>query len=248
MASCSRPTSETRSGTPSAHAPALGEPSRARPSPASGGAEGALTDDERYHHRRLLNGAFYDAIASDLASRTASLRSRALPLEGLIEHLEAGHVITVRLVRAAQIVHLFAWNPADSDERIWPHETSGIENAFLGQYSRIWSMMARFRPLLTWIALSERWSSRRRASDFSTHRPTLRAGTGCPVCRNRSRGRSGAESLSWRRHRAGSARWIGGSGGRRGPGSGVRPLVGWPYPGVPYPNLAPYVDAKDRRT
>jgi hypothetical protein len=29
--------------------------------------------------------------------------------------------------------------------------------------------------------------------------------------------------------------------------SGIPPL-GWPYPGVPYPDIRPYVDAEGRRT
>ena len=111
--------------------------------------ENPVTNDERYHHRRPLNRAFYDAIGDGLASGRAPLRSRSLPPEGLVEHLGAGDVVTIRVVRAAQIVHLFAWNPDDPDERIWPHETSGMENAFLRRHSRIWGMMARFRPLLT---------------------------------------------------------------------------------------------------
>ncbi len=268
-----------------------------------------MTSDERYHHRRPLNGAFYDAIVDGLASGSPALRSRPLPPEGLVEPLEAGDVVTIRLVRAAQIVHLFAWTLADPDERIWPHETSGMENAFLGRHSRIWSTMARFRPLLTVIEDTVTSTE----PPVGSHHFVL-GGFEVPQTWRAAGGSTGVSS-SWDRFEAllgkarvdpaihrdhvslfqkmvveeATQRFLNAPSDARGGdrvslyaevdlavalvpspyrgggieparldgsvepvvvetrASGVRPL-GWPYHGVPYPDLTPYVDEEGRRT
>jgi uncharacterized protein YcgI (DUF1989 family) len=268
-----------------------------------------MTNDERYHHRRPFDAPFYDAIAIGLASVRTSLRSRSLPPEGLIERLSAGDVVTVRLVRAPQIVHVFAWNPDDPDERIWPHETSGMENAFLRRHSRIWGMMARFRPLLTVVEDTVVAAE----TPVGSHHFVL-GGFEVPQAW-RMAGGSQAVPSSWERfeillresglntkiHRdhvslfqkmvvdPATQRFFNAPSDARGGdrvslyaevdlavalvpspyrgggiepdcldgsvepvvievrASGVRP-IGWPYPGVPYPDITPYVDAQGRRT
>lgn len=102
-----------------------------------------------YHTRRSIDHAFYDEVRSVLAAASEPHQSVGVGPTGVVLSAQAGDLLTMRLMDGPQVVHLFAWNPDDPDERIWPNETSGMENAFLRQDSRIWSQMARFRPLLT---------------------------------------------------------------------------------------------------
>jgi uncharacterized protein YcgI (DUF1989 family) len=103
----------------------------------------------RYHHRRPRDDAFYANVGRMLQARAEPTLVTEIGFDGVVVAVRPGDVLTLRLMTGPQIVHLFAWNPDDPDERVWPHETSGMENAFLVVGSRIWSMMARFRPLLT---------------------------------------------------------------------------------------------------
>jgi uncharacterized protein YcgI (DUF1989 family) len=103
---------------------------------------------DRYHHRRPIDHDFYDGLESTRAGRQPEDRVQ-LPPEGVVLELAGGDAVSVIESDGPQIVHLFAWNPHDSDERIWPHETSSVEDAFLRRHSRIWGTMARYRPLLT---------------------------------------------------------------------------------------------------
>jgi uncharacterized protein YcgI (DUF1989 family) len=268
---------------------------------------GAASEHHSYHHRRPFNRPFYDRIAADLATAESLTSAQDLPVQGLVQHVDAGSVLTIRLVRAAQVVHLFAWNPADPDERIWPHETSGIENAFLNRYSRIWGTMARFRPLLTIIE-----DTVQTIPPAGSHHFTL-GGFEVPTLW-RAAGGSSRIVTSWERFQqllasrdldraiyrdhislfqkmvvdVPTQRFLNAPsdarandrvslyaeaeldvalvpspyrGGGIAPAaldgaiepvrvevrrSGVAPL-GWPYPGVPYPDISPYIDTSGRR-
>lgn len=105
----------------------------------------------KYNDARPIDRRFYARVGRALASHRKPVNEVDLPFEGTVLHLEAGEVVTVALRTGPQIVHLFAWNPLDSDERIWPHETSGMEDAFLRIGSRVWGTMPRYRPLLTMV-------------------------------------------------------------------------------------------------
>lgn len=269
-----------------------------------------MPDEERYHQRRPVDAGFYRRVASSLPDLTASRRSQ-LPAAGMIEHLEAGDVLTIELLGHAQIVHLFAWNPRDPDERIWTHETSSLEDAFLRLYSRLWGTMARFRPLLT--VVDDTVQTRDAEGDPIGRHHFVLGGYEVPAVWEAAGGKDPA-ATSWQRFR--TLLWsagvdpalhrdhvslfmkmavipetqvlrnlpsdavtgdrislyaetelavalvpseYGGGGvepaqldGVPGPAliivarSGVTPL-GWPYPSVPYPDLAPYADASGRR-
>lgn len=69
--------------------------------------------------------------------------------DGRAIELAAGESLTVELLEGPQVVHLFALNRNDPDERYWAQETCLIEGLFLTRSSRLWGTMARFRPLLT---------------------------------------------------------------------------------------------------
>lgn len=68
---------------------------------------------------------------------------------GTICQLNAGELIRFRLLAGAQIVHLFPFNTHDPDERYYAHHTVLIEGLWLARYSRLFGVMARYRPLMT---------------------------------------------------------------------------------------------------
>lgn len=109
----------------------------------------AVSGSARYHHRRPFDQATYDAVRVYLATRPASHSSGSLPAEGAVLDLAPSQVLRLTLAEGPQVVHLFAWNTDDPDERIWTNETSSKEDAFLTRDHRIWGTMAHFRPLLT---------------------------------------------------------------------------------------------------
>ena len=59
--------------------------------------------------------------------------------------------MSFELLAGPQIVNVFPWNADDPDERYWAEETMLIEGAKLQRYTRLWSTMARFRPMATVI-------------------------------------------------------------------------------------------------
>lgn len=70
-------------------------------------------------------------------------------MDGVVITLAPSDILRLTVIERAQVVHMYAWNPDDPDERIWTNETSSKEDAFLAVDHRIWGTMARFRPLLT---------------------------------------------------------------------------------------------------
>ena len=103
---------------------------------------------DKYTHARPRDDAFYSSVAD--ATRAASWSTpRVLPATGNVVHLDAGDLLSVALDDGAQIVHLDAWSTTDPTDRLWPHETSGIEGCFLGLGHRLWTTMPVFRPLLS---------------------------------------------------------------------------------------------------
>ena len=104
----------------------------------------------RYHHRRPYDQATYDRVRSALSeSVLGTWLGGLIPAQGIVVRLAASDVIRLTILDQAQVVHLYAWNVDDPDERIWTNETSSKENAFLVVDHRIWGTMARFRALLT---------------------------------------------------------------------------------------------------
>ena len=78
---------------------------------------------------------------------TRTLAGRA----GLAVEVKAGELVRLRLPEGAQIVHFFPFNSHDPDERYYAHHTVLIEGFWLTRWSRLFGVMARFRPLLTII-------------------------------------------------------------------------------------------------
>ena len=116
---------------------------------------------DKYTHARPRDDAFYSTVAD--ATRAASWSTpRVLPATGNVVRLDAGDLLSVSLDDGPQIVHLDAWSTTDPADRLWPHETSGIEGCFLGLGHRLWTTMPVFRPLLSVVddTLGEPASSR----------------------------------------------------------------------------------------
>jgi uncharacterized protein YcgI (DUF1989 family) len=63
----------------------------------------------------------------------------------------AGDVVRIVQSGGPRIVHLFAISPRDPDERLWVQESLVNDGIFLSRFSRVWGTMARYRPLLTVI-------------------------------------------------------------------------------------------------
>ncbi len=103
---------------------------------------------EKYTHARPRDGAFSSRVA-DAAHVASWSTSRVLPAAGSLVRLDAGDLLSVSLDDGAQIVHLDAWSTTEPTDRLWPHETSGIEGCFLGLGHRLWTTMPVFRPLLS---------------------------------------------------------------------------------------------------
>jgi uncharacterized protein YcgI (DUF1989 family) len=105
-----------------------------------------------YYHERPLNREFYRTARAGYLAGPEPRERLALSTEtGVCIDVSAGEIVGVELVDGPQVVNLFAFNAKDSDERLWAHNTSSVEGAFLRRYSRVWSTMARFRPMLTVI-------------------------------------------------------------------------------------------------
>jgi uncharacterized protein YcgI (DUF1989 family) len=266
---------------------------------------------ERYHHRRPIDHGFYDQVEASLAGRVAD-REQRVEAAGAVVALEGGDVLTVALPDGPQVVHLFAWNPADLDERIWPHETSSVEDAFLRRHSRIWSTMARYRPLLT-VVEDTLITIDRAGEPIGRHHfvlggwevPAVWAASGgradVPTAWERMRtllARNGGDTSTYRDHISlfqkisidqdsqrltnlrsdalvgdrislfaeldlrvavlPSPYGAGGTPPRQLSGDvapvevrrfrGHPPPLPWPYPGVPYPDITPYIDDRGQRT
>lgn len=109
---------------------------------------------DRYHHRRPIDQRFYEQLATQADAifnrdRSRGTASSTLPPQGMVLDCDRGDLLEIQMLSGPQVVLLYAWNPADPDERIWCQETSGLEDCFLRPFSRLWSTMARFRVLLT---------------------------------------------------------------------------------------------------
>jgi len=113
--------------------------------------------------------------------------------EGLALEISAGSAMIVRLLDGPQVVHMFALNNDDPDERYWAHETCLIEGFFLSRYSRLWGTMARFRPLLTILEDSVSTSPQGDSID-GKHHPAY-GGAGTPAAWRRSGGGPGVLSV-----------------------------------------------------
>jgi len=63
--------------------------------------------------------------------------------------VKKGQTIRIVQIKQAQIVDFCIWNAKDPRERFWNDATLGRETPFISKFSRLWSNMPRFRPLMT---------------------------------------------------------------------------------------------------
>jgi uncharacterized protein YcgI (DUF1989 family) len=105
-----------------------------------------------HRHERPIDKAFYRSIRLEIGERPLhGTQYDIRPDTGTLVRAPAGSVIAFELLEGPQIVNVFPWNAIDPDERYWAEETMLIEGSYLQRYTRLWSTMARFRPLVTVI-------------------------------------------------------------------------------------------------
>lgn len=105
-----------------------------------------------YFHNRQLDHDFYEGIRCHYGTLgSPDLLTQISHDTGTIVSLVAGDIATIKLESGPQIVNLFIFNSHDPDERLWAQFSSVIEGAFLRRYSRLWSTMAKCRPMATVI-------------------------------------------------------------------------------------------------
>lgn len=105
-----------------------------------------------YNHTRPLDLDFYEKLRFTYLTSKGEPKRIPIPHgDGIAIDVQGGELVAFQLMEGPQIVNLFAYNPANPDERYWAHNTSSVEGAFLKRYSRLWGTMARFIPLLTVI-------------------------------------------------------------------------------------------------
>lgn len=92
---------------------------------------------------------FYADLLSRRETWTARSTQTLAGRSGTAVHVSAGEILRLQLLEGAQIVHFFPFNRHDPDERYYAHHTVLIEGLWLTRWSRMFGMMARFRPLLT---------------------------------------------------------------------------------------------------
>ena len=103
-----------------------------------------------FHHRRPIDLDFYVDLRVALGDRPLQGSKLEVPPDtGAIVAAPAGSLVSFELLAGPQIVNVFMWNTSDPDERYWAQETMLIEGANLQRYTRLWSTMARFRPMAT---------------------------------------------------------------------------------------------------
>lgn len=110
--------------------------------------------DERHGrvstHGRPFDRAFYERVRQKAAAvDTPRARVRLPGRTGAVVRVYPGEIVDILLLEGPQIVHLFALNPRDPDERLWAQNTGITESVFLSPFVRLWSTMPRFRPMLT---------------------------------------------------------------------------------------------------
>ncbi len=65
--------------------------------------------------------------------------------------IKKGQSVRIVCVEAAQVADVCFWNADDYDERFWNDQTHNREGPYLTTFSRLWSNMPKFRPMMTII-------------------------------------------------------------------------------------------------
>ena len=95
-----------------------------------------------------IDRGFYERALAGLSSAEVAQEHELADFGGLAIDVPAGAALTVTLREGPQIVNAWACRAGDADERIW-HESVIREGIFLRPFVRVWSTMARYRPMLT---------------------------------------------------------------------------------------------------
>jgi uncharacterized protein YcgI (DUF1989 family) len=94
-----------------------------------------------------IDRGFYATVRDRVPTARVAQAHDLADFGGLAIDVPAGAALTVALREGPQIVNAWACNAADPDERIW-HESVIREGIFLRPFTRVWSTMARYRPML----------------------------------------------------------------------------------------------------
>lgn len=149
-----------------------------------------VSDTLAYDMSRPIRRSFYEDIQKRYRHHGTVHSRTVLPADiGLCLDVAAGEVLAVELIEGPQIVNMFAVNSQDPDERIWVHNSSAVEGAYLRVFSRLWGTMARFRPLLT--VLDDTVVTRPRVGRISGKHHFLFGGWGTPADWKRGGGSPG---------------------------------------------------------
>ena len=161
-------------------------------------ASGAVTSGDT-QHPRPFDKEFYWRARGALMTATVAER-RVLRLPGpCVVRVRAGEVLRIALADGPQIVGLQAFAAEDPDERIWCHETFLLEGLWLTRYTRLWSTMARYRPLLT--CLEDTVVMPRLAGGHLARHHVIPAGWSTPAQWTAAGGPPGCPSI-WEQHAA----------------------------------------------
>lgn len=150
-----------------------------------------------FTHKRPIDGAFYDRLRLDVASRELKGEAHVAPEgAGMIVEAPAGSLVSFELPEGAQIVNVFFWSREDPDERYWAEETMLLDGAYLQRRMRLWSTMARFRPMAT--VVEDEVTTLRRPGEPQAFHHFAHGGSGTPADWRIKGGRPGV-ATSWER-------------------------------------------------
>lgn len=115
---------------------------------------------------------------------------------GTLVKVPAGSLFSIEMQAGPQIVNVFMWNTQDPDERYWAEETLLCEGGKIKRYTRLWSTMARFRPMAT--VIEDTVVSLRHAGEPQAFHHFVHGGSGTPADWA-ARGGNPAVASTWER-------------------------------------------------
>jgi uncharacterized protein YcgI (DUF1989 family) len=113
-----------------------------------------ITDIEEWKHPKPdFPKEFFDKlIAARPKFRLAEKFTIPVEEAGKAFVVKKGQSFRIICVEGAQIVDVCLWNANDYKERLWAHMTLNREGIWIAPYTRLWSNMPKFRPMVTCIA------------------------------------------------------------------------------------------------